>query len=916
MRSVNSPSKRSLPSTKNRGPSGGGDEVDTTEHDDVSPSASSPIHNDYYDNTARTYSEANLYNISNDHVIRNDGAITSDMHYASTTRHRRPRVSASSSSVNNYQQYDRDATINQQQQQPCTNSTTGGTRARNTNHIHPPTTTPEAPTLGELSDVLQALLKRYLQQFIIFTRRTGPKIFSYLWKVLIICIVGMILLQIFLWYRLFKDATDICTPPSPNELADTSNEAPLVEYYVHGHGNGHYARSVAIVEQLLEHGIDIRMFIGRATMWRAVNAVHSESSNKQYHDKVIGDSNDGDSVNKKNPTFSKETSQQAQGRKGVVTVISVSALLPSMSNMDNLSLIIDRVLSDCETSKNSKRYPMLVITDGDMPGMFRAKFGSIPSVGIAHGQTFVVGKPPLWVRKNSKLKKAWSNQHSLNIWSSRFTNWQIGTNFVDLPTNGDNAVIARSPMRPEILEMANERHIRRKFGTKWIDSDDEDVKRSSTDVLLIGDNKQHRAPLGVKISFMTERQKYFISELLLGADISSSLSEIKSSVSIQEFNTAQSVSPQPPTLERRKLVICYFRDKNGDVMTNALLRSGFDVLLFERGYHKGLSDTEKKKFGQEWIVHREHEKHSVINSSDEETLDSYWKKIVHKYNRKLLEDDDTGLSEDRQDSGVLTNTTGITPTKRDKRESNKDDHHINQSQHSRYDHDGSDDKDEKLAMQRLSHLVNTDSLESPRIIRVTDMSLFVPLLSIADGVASSAGSQLLSECIYANVPILALYRENDDEQMLNIQLSRHRFENENVNVETIENVVHGISLEKFTDTFSSAFNSDIGNSKDISDKIMTESEEAMFIRTATARRTYDDFNAYVESVRKSKASWSYYYDLFYGVFARKVDQDKDSLIDEDNDDEYSRHDPFKGMPEASGVILEIIKQVIQDQQGD
>ena len=378
----------------------------------------------------------------------------------------------------------------------------------------------------------------------------------------------------------------------------------------------------------------------------------------------------------------------------------------------------------------------------------------------------------MWVRKSSKLKKAWSNQNSLNIWSSRFTNWQIGTNFVDLPTNGDNAVIARSPMRPEIIEMANERHKRKKFALP--DSDDEDIKRSSTDVLLIGDNKQHKAPQGVVNSFMTEQQKYFISELLLGADISSSLSEIKSSVSNQEFNTIQSAQ-QPPTLERRKLVICYFRDKNGDVMTNALLRSGFDVLLFERGYHKGLSDTEKKKFGQEWIVHREHEKHSVINSSDEETLDSYWKKIVHKYNRKLLEDDDTGLSEVRQDSGVLTNTTsltGIISTKQDKRESNKD--HINQSQNPQHNHDGSDDKDERLAMERLSYLASTDSLDPPRIIRVTDMSLFVPLLSIADGVASSAGSQLLSECIYANVPILALYRENDDEQMVSMYAKRKK----------------------------------------------------------------------------------------------------------------------------------------------
>ena len=91
----------------------------------------------------------------------------------------------------------------------------------------------------------------------------------------------------------------------------------------------------------------------------------------------------------------------------------------------------------------------------------------------------------------------------------------------------------------------------------------------------------------------------------------------------------------------------------------------------------------------------------------------------------------------------------------------------------------------------------------PRIIRVTDMSLFVPLLSIADGVASSAGSQLISECIYSGTPILSLYRANDDEQMLNVMIYRYLIANgKEKDPNGIGKLVHGISHEEFSDAFS------------------------------------------------------------------------------------------------------------------
>ena len=62
-------------------------------------------------------------------------------------------------------------------------------------------------------------------------------------------------------YGFYQEATELCTPPPRDRVP--IGETPLVEYFVHGRGNGHYARSVAIIEKLNDAGIDVRMFIGR-----------------------------------------------------------------------------------------------------------------------------------------------------------------------------------------------------------------------------------------------------------------------------------------------------------------------------------------------------------------------------------------------------------------------------------------------------------------------------------------------------------------------------------------------------------------------------------------------------------------------------------------------------------------------------
>lgn len=623
-------------------------------------------------------------------------------------------------------------------------------------------------------------------------------------------------------YGCYQEAMELCTPP-PYYRAPI-NEPPLIEYFVHGRGNGHYARSVAIIEKLNEAGVDVRMFIGRATMWRAVHESHLSSEARAKHgtDTTTG----GDS---------NEIASHVK-RRGTTTAIAVTSITPEMGVFDTLSHILERITGDCEVAHQTGRYPTLVVTDGDVPGMVRAWFGSIPSVGISHGQTFAIGRKPKFVKDDARLNAAWNHQLNLNWRSAFLTNWQIGTSFAAMDTRRPSGVIAMSPMRPEAVGMADERWRRRRLGSPG------DAKT--------GPMKTTKSTEGMtttsQSSYLTPEQRGKIDRLLLGSRKGQGSSEGS----------------------RRKLVICYFRDKNGDVMLNALLRSGFDVLLFERGYHKGLMNIQGvEKFGHKWIVHRDG---SIEEELTDMAIDDYWRRMLEGTNAKLLED---------EASKPVNVSAPNTAAKKD-----------NEVQ----EDDIQDDFEER-------------DLTEPRIIRVTNMSLFIPLLSIADGVASSAGSQLISECIYSGLPILSLYRTNDDEQMLNVMIYRNLVANDKETDPTgIGKVVHGISHEEFSGAFSflavddSNFQSVDHTTDTATSKLLTKEQEFLLLRDPKAKRAYQEFDAFVDAISRSQVSSSYYEEA-------GVDSGRKGISEDEN---VARHNPFQGMPDAAPVMLEILKEVI------
>lgn len=782
-----------------------------------------------------------------------------------------------------------------------------------------PRRTRAEPTIATTMSDLTWIIYGYTRQLCQYIARYSSKLVRTWAIVLLIAIVAFAATMGILFLRfLISEIIPICTPPRElNQMtaaAAVENHPPLVEYYVHGRGNGHYARSVAIVEQLLSKGVDVRMFIGRATMWRAINEAatatatasqgSSEKPQEQFH------------------------SRKENKKRGQLTVTSVASLLPTVSILDSISLALERVLNDCEVAKSTNRYPLLVISDGDLPGMWRARFGSIPSVSVSHGQTFVIGQIPAWVAKDKDLSNAWEIQRVLNSRTSKGADWLIATNFVDIPVIGGNGVVARSPIRPEVIRMGQERYQRKQNSFGYMDE--------SGNVLLGGSPK-----LVVENSFMDPWQRETINELLFGKDVAKSLQVVGNAILAKQISPLFAVD-EDVKLIRRKLVICYFRDKNGDLLTNALLKSGFDVLLFERGYHKGLSDhEEEKKLGQDLIVRQSRKKRSAVNDVDEESsLRDHWVHILQEHNKHLLDDSRTSTTA-QADQGE--NNKNSTSNNNSNIDSHGDEVLEESEENTMGDRNNIDNRDIPTiqeAVETVTSLLKS-TVEDPRIIRVTDMSLFVPLLSIADGVASSAGSQLLSECIYSHLNVLALYREDDTEQMLNIEFSKHRFDhlskdkqkgmNDADNVssdsqESTENVVHGMSLENFAKMFETISRHTSSTNTNTHGKretiLITEPEEATILRTPKLKQSYNEFKKYITAVRHSPISWSYYHDVAHGILKTKNTSSVSETVNKNNDntsmprDDHKKRaffvDPFQGMPDAASVIIEILEDLMKN----
>jgi hypothetical protein len=654
-----------------------------------------------------------------------------------------------------------------------------------------------------------------------------------------------------LCYDFYADALDVCTPPPsshhlPSDFAaflgstegqpyinnsdfDNANDdyppRPLVEYYVHGRGIGHYARSVAIVEQLNRAGVDVRMFLTRASMWRAM---HEDA-------KIIVDTDVDQQQQQQQHLEEGQNHRRSFVKRGKTTAIAITSLTPDQGFFDSLSHALERISGDCEVSASSGRYPQLVISDGDFPGMIRAELGGIPSVGIAHGQLFSIAQKPKWVQESAQLNGAWNKQGRLNHVSSFFTEWQIATHFCFLESQYTSGTVARAPLRPEVLQMAEAR--------KW-------ARRGKLIPNNIGDKHHNKSANGINTNIPRLPQAERIQELLFTKE--------KTSV-----NTATSNNNSTNTMHR-KLVICYFRDHNGEHVVQALLDADFDVLLFDTGYTRDMANN-PYRYGAKWIVKdqfRDQERKKYITNENEANTDANRLRGLK-------------LSKDME-------------------------HDI--SSNSGNGHKGTT-KNDTLTVEGHGFEVHRSQKDGPKSIRVMDRSLFVPLMHVADGVASSAGSQLMSECIYSHMPLLAMYKEDDSEQRLNVELSHH------INAPCHRPLVFGNSFESLTFALQSNVTSTAATMYEMKDNHLDMGP------------VLESFKGFVREVQSSSVSDTYFRNVHLldsnGNIAKKNNErssehtENDMIHQKDSNSVLEEEDPFRGLPDAAAIILEIIKQVVQ-----
>lgn len=702
-------------------------------------------------------------------------------------------------------------------------------------------------------------------------------------------ILVVILLLIWLFTSFWLDAARICTPPLGYNTMD--GQRPLVEYYVHGRGIGHYARSVAIVNQLNEAGVDVRLFLSRASHWRALHEDNQQQQQQAVSPVTL--------LTPKDETTVAATSLFPG--LGTTSAFAVTSLTPAFNFFGALSHTLERIMGDCEIAHRSNRYPVLVVTDADLPGMLRAKIGGIPSVGIAHGQLFHIAQKPSWIAANPRLSQSWDRQGRLNFYSSFFSSWQIATHFCFLETKVPTGVVARAPLRAEIQSMAQFR------------------KRASRRVKRKQRRDQRHHP---NIHHTTNSSSTFIPQ------------EERIRKLLWYGSEYANVSITPKTQSRRKIVISYFRDHNGHRIQRALLEAGFDVLNFDNGYSKE-EYRDPNRYGAKWIVdpnedvQRRRHRLRIFGSAAATSPKTSSKKVaLHDHRRNT-------------DSSIQTT---MTPNQ-------------NQSRRGR----------------RLTTTTSTFQEESslsaaPRLIRVMDRSLFVPLMHVADGVVSSAGSQLMSECIYSDMPLLALYLARDDEQRLNVELSHH----DESTCAHAHQIVFGSSLEDLLKSGALLLsNATATTSSSLSTK--TSGLRGLLRQVSSLDDARREFVKFLESVRASPISQAYYDDLdgepvvVHGSDAEqpatsflhrnetpsttvtastpsiKVKEDEETdqsgegaeAFDDDDDDTKTvkanmllakkgmvaginkmllPHSDFQGLPDAAAIILEIIKQQVQQQQ--
>mmetsp|Transcript_4380 Transcript_4380/g.6312 ORF Transcript_4380/g.6312 Transcript_4380/m.6312 type:complete len:490 (+) Transcript_4380:146-1615(+) len=203
---------------------------------------------------------------------------------------------------------------------------------------------------------------------------------------------------------------------------------PVIEFFLHGRGSGHWTGSWGLMEILLEKGYDLRVY---ATKPIPSYSKHVNSSSLLQ---ILA----GEQVDEKEAAS-----------PPIVNYSLVADIMPGMSVFEILSVLRKRLWR-----QETKEYPFMMISDGDFPGALQSYLYGIPSIYTTHGQMFTANPPPASLP--GKLISDWNHQSRLNGRSSMWTTYQLGFNHVPFLSNP----LPRPRLRSEILKMAHERAAR------------------------------------------------------------------------------------------------------------------------------------------------------------------------------------------------------------------------------------------------------------------------------------------------------------------------------------------------------------------------------------------------------------------------------------------------------------------------
>jgi UDP-N-acetylglucosamine--N-acetylmuramyl-(pentapeptide) pyrophosphoryl-undecaprenol N-acetylglucosamine transferase len=180
----------------------------------------------------------------------------------------------------------------------------------------------------------------------------------------------------------------------------------LIEFHIHSRGHGHWAGAIVTIEALSKLGYKFRLFAGRDPPIQPA----------PYDPELLELLLQGH-----------QPPMVAPIKRDLLNYIHVPQATMQQTFLWRMYIAF------CASIRNpSLSRPILIITDGDAPGLIQGWWHGIPTLALAHGNVFVE-PPPAWVVSNPSYLQAWRVEYRKNYINSIWADYKVGFNHVPIP---------------------------------------------------------------------------------------------------------------------------------------------------------------------------------------------------------------------------------------------------------------------------------------------------------------------------------------------------------------------------------------------------------------------------------------------------------------------------------------------------